>query len=148
MGHIAHLRKQFKSINTYDYIITMIKRRKKPLLSSWKLNGSSLNKIESHSTKDAFCQVWLKLAEWFWRRREEMTPLPSHTAKAHYAYMPTFPILFEIFPDFTHCEMPFAISSASSFSLANQKSGSQSWHYCLPVWRVEMCLHSLHSVGV
>ena len=29
MGHIAHLRKQFKSINTYDNIITLIKRRKK-----------------------------------------------------------------------------------------------------------------------
>ena len=29
MGHIAHLRKQFKSINTYDYIITLIKGRKK-----------------------------------------------------------------------------------------------------------------------
>ena len=29
MGHIAHLRKQFKSINTYDYIITLIKRRRK-----------------------------------------------------------------------------------------------------------------------
>ena len=29
MGHIAHLRKQFKSINTYDYIITMIRGRKK-----------------------------------------------------------------------------------------------------------------------
>ena len=27
MGHIAHLRKQFKSLNTYDYIITLIKRR-------------------------------------------------------------------------------------------------------------------------
>ena len=32
MGHIAHLRKQFKSINTYDYIITMIKRRKKTII--------------------------------------------------------------------------------------------------------------------
>ena len=29
MGHIAHLRKQFKSINTFDYIITLIKRREK-----------------------------------------------------------------------------------------------------------------------
>ena len=29
MGHITHLRKQFKSINTYNYIITLIKRRKK-----------------------------------------------------------------------------------------------------------------------
>ena len=33
MGHIAHLRKQFKSINTYDYIITLIRRRKNPLLT-------------------------------------------------------------------------------------------------------------------
>ena len=32
MGHIAHLRKQFKSINTYDYIITLIKRRKKNII--------------------------------------------------------------------------------------------------------------------
>ena len=28
-----------------------------------------LNKLESHSPKDALCQVWLKLAQWFWRRR-------------------------------------------------------------------------------
>ena len=33
MGHIAHLRKQFKSINTYDYIITLIKRRKKNMIN-------------------------------------------------------------------------------------------------------------------
>ena len=25
--------------------------------------------IESHSPKDALCQVWLKLAQWFWRKR-------------------------------------------------------------------------------
>ena len=29
MGHIAHLRKQFNSINTYEYIITLIRRRRK-----------------------------------------------------------------------------------------------------------------------
>ena len=29
----------------------------------------SLNKFESPSSEDAFCQVWLKLAQWFWRRR-------------------------------------------------------------------------------
>ena len=34
MGHIAHLRKQFKSINTYDYIITLINLEKKTLLTS------------------------------------------------------------------------------------------------------------------
>ena len=28
-----------------------------------------LNKLESLSLQDALCQVWLKLAQWFWRRR-------------------------------------------------------------------------------
>jgi hypothetical protein len=28
-----------------------------------------LNKFESPSNKDDLCQVWLKLAQWFWRRR-------------------------------------------------------------------------------
>ena len=28
-----------------------------------------LNKLEFPSHKDALCQVWLKLAQWFWRRR-------------------------------------------------------------------------------
>ena len=33
-------------------------------------NGTlHLNKLESHSHKDALCQVWLKLVRWFWRRR-------------------------------------------------------------------------------
>ena len=27
------------------------------------------NKLESPLPKDALCQVWLKLAQWFWRRR-------------------------------------------------------------------------------
>ena len=42
MGHMAHLRKQFKSINTYFYIKTLIKRRKKkPLLTLYEFIGSS-----------------------------------------------------------------------------------------------------------
>ena len=69
MGHIAHLRKQFKSINTYDYIIMLIKRRKKKhyLLyeNKWVLH---LKKLESPSPLDALCQDCLKLAQWFWRR--------------------------------------------------------------------------------
>ena len=28
-----------------------------------------LNKLEFLSPKDAFCKVWLKLVQWFWRRR-------------------------------------------------------------------------------
>ena len=117
--HIAYLRKQFKSINIHNYIITLIKR--KPLLIYWEFIGSSfeqtwipfihgcfvpslveiglvvlekrififinvfslfrsylplekdralhLNKLEFPSPKDAFCQVWLKLVQWFCRRR-------------------------------------------------------------------------------
>ena len=66
MGHIAHLRKQFKSLNKYDYIITLIKRRKKTLYE--KLLVLHLEKFESPSPKDALCQVWIKLAQYFWRR--------------------------------------------------------------------------------
>ena len=58
MGHIAHLRKQFKSLKTYDYIIKLIKKRKKKLHENW---------LVLH-LKDAFCQVWKKLAQCFWRR--------------------------------------------------------------------------------
>ena len=65
MCHIAHLR-QFKSLNKYDYIITLIKRRKKKLYG--KLLVLHLKKFESPSPKDALCQVWLKLAQRFWRR--------------------------------------------------------------------------------
>ena len=37
MGHIAHLRKQIKSINTYDYIRTLIKRRKKNIIKLMRI---------------------------------------------------------------------------------------------------------------
>ena len=32
-----------------------------------KVGALHLNKIESYSPKDALCQVWSKLAQWFWR---------------------------------------------------------------------------------
>ena len=58
MGHIAHLRKQFKSINTYDYIITFIKRRKK---KHYYINENllvlHLKKLESLSSKDACTKI-------------------------------------------------------------------------------------------
>ena len=38
-------------------------------ISHWNKAGPlHLNKLESPSPKDALCQVWLKLAQWFWRR--------------------------------------------------------------------------------
>ena len=38
-------------------------------LSFGKEVALCLNKLESPLLKDALCQVWLKLAQWFWRRR-------------------------------------------------------------------------------
>ena len=63
MGHIAHLRKHFKSLNKYDYIITLIQRIKKKLYEN--LLFLHLNKLESPSHKDVLCEDWLKLAQWF-----------------------------------------------------------------------------------
>ena len=40
------------------------------IISPWKRAEALLfNKLESPSPKDAFCKVWLKLAQWLWRRR-------------------------------------------------------------------------------
>ena len=68
MGHIAYMRNEFKSINTfaqsYDNIITL-----KTIISLWSLNGSYLLKIESPSPKNSFCQVWLNFVQWFLKRR-------------------------------------------------------------------------------
>ena len=47
MGHIAHLKKQFKSINTYDYIITLIKDVRSWFLRTF-LDRSSISKILHH----------------------------------------------------------------------------------------------------
>ena len=60
MGHIAHQSKQFKSINTYDYIITLIKWRKKPFINFIVFSFEKRNQNhESPSPKYALCQVWL-----------------------------------------------------------------------------------------
>ena len=61
MGHIAHLRKQFKSINTYDYIITLIKRRKKKLLISWEFIGSSFEQTWIPLTPGCFVPSWVEI---------------------------------------------------------------------------------------
>ena len=59
------MKKQFESINTYNYIITLICRRKNPLSSFLELSYST---FESPLPKGALCQVWLNLAHWFWKR--------------------------------------------------------------------------------
>ena len=69
MRHIAHLKKQFKPINTYDFVITFIKKRKKhhyQHFENWTI--FHLNKLESPSLRYALCKIWFKLTQWFWRR--------------------------------------------------------------------------------
>ena len=39
------------------------------IISPLKGEALRLNKLESPLPKDALCQVWLKFAQWFWRRR-------------------------------------------------------------------------------
>jgi hypothetical protein len=50
--------KIFRAFSLFHYYL--------PLEKGYPL---SLNKIISPSPKDNLCQVWLKLAQWFWRRR-------------------------------------------------------------------------------
>ena len=75
MDHIAHLRNKFtgKSINKfekgYDYIITLIRRGKNLFISILRIEVSLSVKPQVSSPKDALCLIWLKLAQWFWRRK-------------------------------------------------------------------------------
>ena len=54
MGQIAHLIKQFKSINTYDFIITLIKRRKNPLFTLQEFIGFSFEETWILFTQGCF----------------------------------------------------------------------------------------------
>jgi hypothetical protein len=42
-----------------------------------KSNPLQFNNLESPSPKDHLCQVWLKLAQWFWRRSRKCKSLPT-----------------------------------------------------------------------
>ena len=88
MGHITHLRNQFKSTNTFErsynykyYKISPVVNEEKFFIS-WmyfckiviisrckKMWLFHLKKLKSSLPRDNFCQVWLKLAQLFWRRR-------------------------------------------------------------------------------
>ena len=67
-------RKIFKFVNVFSLFLNY-----HPLVKGRALH---LNKLESPSPKDALCQVWYKLAQWFWRRRwkcEKFTTMPTTT---------------------------------------------------------------------
>ena len=75
MVHIAHLRNQFKLINTFtrDMIIPQWSKEEKDIYLSrspfWKLNRPYLFKVKFPTSKVTLCQVWLKLDQWVLRRR-------------------------------------------------------------------------------
>ena len=54
-------RRFFKFVNVFSPF-----RNYLPLKEDEALN---MNKLEFPSPKDDFCQFWLKLTQWFWRRR-------------------------------------------------------------------------------
>ena len=60
IAHLFRRRRFFNCINVFSLFCNYL-----PLEKGWALH---LNKLESPSPKDALCQVWLKLALWFWRR--------------------------------------------------------------------------------
>ena len=57
MGQIAHLKKQFKSINTKNYIITLIRKRKNQVSSFLWIEWFLTNNFESLSPTEALCQI-------------------------------------------------------------------------------------------
>ena len=70
MGHIAHLRKQFKS----THMIISYHRLEEDnthyfLCENFMVIVLHLFKLESPSSEDALCQVWMLNAQWFRRRR-------------------------------------------------------------------------------
>ena len=66
----AALRKEFILINTYDYILPLIRKTKKltTVSSFWELNGPFFEQTLIPSSKGALCQVWLNLVHYFLKR--------------------------------------------------------------------------------
>ena len=54
MGHIAHLRKQFKSLDTYGFFITLIMR----MVITYMIIILEMHIVTMN--------IWLALAQWFW----------------------------------------------------------------------------------
>ena len=59
-------------------IVFLLFRNYHPLENSMVLH---LNKLESPLPRDAFCEFYLKLAQWFWRRRWKCEKIRTTTTK-------------------------------------------------------------------
>ena len=68
---IIKTRGHWATIDKHTWLPQCWLREEKTLFTLWELNGSSFEQtwIPLNAPKDALCRVWLKLAQWFWRRR-------------------------------------------------------------------------------
>ena len=81
-----------------------------------KCGALHLKKLESPSPKDALCQVWLKLAQWFWRRFFNFVNvfLPfRNERKSEQAHIPHAPTLLEN-AVYNECQFHASISDGQS----------------------------------
>ena len=68
-------RKDFFRNNQFIFDISVLFHLK---IKGWALR---VNKLEFPSPKDNFCQVWLELAQWFWRRWWKCEKFTTTTTK-------------------------------------------------------------------
>ena len=91
-----------KALKSFQYWIILSILQLSPL---WEgCDPSFEKKIESYSPKDALCQVWLKMAQWFWRRR-----------------FLNFVNLFSPFHDYLHLENGVALHFKKNFKSYSPK---------------------------
>ena len=77
IGTVTLEKKIFKVVNVFLVLLNYLpllyppqtKFRGYIVILMFKVVALQLNKLESPTFKDALCQVWLKMAQWFWRRR-------------------------------------------------------------------------------
>ena len=69
MGHIAHMRNQFKSIISYDYIITLIWKGENQSSTFYNKIIHFYKTLSSFHPRMPYAIVWLKSTQWFCRRR-------------------------------------------------------------------------------
>ena len=143
MAHWFWRRRFFNFVNVFSLLCNYL-----PLEKGRALH---LNKFESPSSKDALCKVWLKLAQWVWRRRflyfvNVFSPFCNYISPLEKEQGPSFeqtwipftqgcfvPSLVEIGSVvlerkfFKICQCIFAISQLSPLGKGQGPSFEQTW---------------------
>ena len=90
MGHIAHLMNPVQ-INQHIWMKLWLyhnveQERKKTITPIFEGVGLYLNKLESPLPKNALCQVWLKLSQWLWKRRQKCEKFTNRQTDGQITY--------------------------------------------------------------